>query len=52
MLEKITAASSNGLTVTGTPKGVHEEGYSGLRAAFFHPHISRKGYPERDADGG
>src|SRR5947199_2783207 len=50
-LERTIAESSKELTVTGTPKGVHDGGFSGLRAAFFHPHGSSQGYPERDVDG-
>ncbi len=38
-LARTTAESSNELTATGILKGVYDEGFPGLRAAFFHPHI-------------
>jgi hypothetical protein len=38
MLVKIIAGSFKERTATGIPKGVHVEGFSGLRAAFFPPH--------------
>ena len=47
MLERTIAASSKEQTATGTLKGVHEEGFSGLRAAFFPPHAKARGTQKR-----
>ena len=48
MLARSIAGSFNERTTMGTPKGVHEEGFSGLRAAFFPPNpLKGDGSPER-----